>query len=243
MSAHPRRGHGRRYHPRALAQFAAVVAVTVAVFLALDHIQDAAPHLDVDAVAPGTPAQRGGEETFLVCERRLPGQPQEVTPGDVTVGRVRSGEVVACPDEFDGRTVEFVGEAVGEVLERDGGAWLLVNDDAYALESGPLPAHDVFAGTNTGLSVWLPADVIDLDGLVTGGPGRRGDILALHGRFLRADPADGGGMTLRASEAEVVVPAADVEPPFHGEQAIGAAVAVAVTAGLAGSWRLARRRR
>ncbi|MFW5933352.1 MAG: hypothetical protein ACOCT8_01335, partial [Actinomycetota bacterium] len=138
-------------------------------------------------------------------------------------GRVSSAQVHRCPGAFDGAEVTYVGEAIGELLPRDGGAWLQVNDDAYALEVGPLIGHREHAGFNTGLSVWLP------DGLHErvesfGRSAHRGDVVELRGTIHRTDPADGGGLTLRADELEVRADGVAVAPPLHRIQAVVAAV-------------------
>lgn len=154
--------------------------------------------------------------------------------GAASVGRALSGEVLACPFDFDGLLVTYVGEVVGDILARDGGSWLLVNDDAYALEDGPLTAGGTPRGTNSGLTVWLPDPLDDL----VDEPGRaevRGDVLMVTGRIHRTDPADGGGLTIRAEEAEVLAEAVAVEAPVHWRQ-VGAAGVLAVLA-LAMLWR------
>lgn len=154
--------------------------------------------------------------------------------GAAPVGRALSGEVLTCPFDFDGLLVTYVGEVVGDILARDGGSWLLVNDDVYALEDGPLAAGGTPRGTNSGLTVWLPDP---LDELVDE-PGRaevRGDVVAVTGHVHRTDPADGGGLTIRAEEAEVLAEAVTVEAPVHWRQ-VGAAGVLAVLA-LAMLWR------
>jgi hypothetical protein len=148
--------------------------------------------------------------------------------------RVTSAQVLGCPVAFDGRSVTFVGELVGDLLTRDGGAWVLVNDDDYALELGPLPSHRDRRGTNSGLSVWLPEGLHrQVTGL--GGPGQRGDLVRIDGVVRRADRSDGGGLTLRADSLEVLSPAAPVEEPLNVAQvwlAVGAlATAAAVWSG------------
>lgn len=151
--------------------------------------------------------------------------------------RVTSTQVLGCPAAFDGRSVVFTGELVGDLLARDGGAWVLVNDDDYALEVGPLPAHRDRRGTNSGLSVWLPDR---LHGLVTGlgGPGRRGDLVRVEGVVRRADPDDGGGLTLRADTLQVLAPSVRVHEPFDVAQAWSAAAALALAAGVWSARRL-----
>jgi hypothetical protein len=148
-----------------------------------------------------------------------------------TDGRLTSDIVHACPRLLDGRQVVYVGEVVGDVLRRSGGAWVRMNDDAYALETGPLGPHRDTRGFNTGLAVWLP------DGLheQLGAPGRhgqRGDIVRIEGVLRRADPADGGGITIRAESLEVLSPSTPVSEPLHLTLvlAAGAAALLALSA-------------
>jgi len=145
--------------------------------------------------------------------------------------RVTSGQVLDCPVAFDGRRITFVGELVGDLLARDGGAWVLVNDDDYALELGPLPAHRERRGTNSGLSVWLPDR---LHGPLTGlgRPGQRGDLVRIEGLVRRSDPSDGGGLSLRAEQLEVLSPAAPVQEPLNLAQVWLAVGALALAGGL-----------
>jgi hypothetical protein len=138
-------------------------------------------------------------------------------------GRVSSTQVYLCPEAFDGLRVTYIGEVVGEVLPRRGGAWAQVNDDDYALETGPLVGHREQAGFNSGMSVWLPNGLHEQIEHA-GGPGRRGDVIQVQGVLLRADPDDGGGITVRADDLEVVAESVEVEDPLHGVQALVAAV-------------------
>ena len=151
--------------------------------------------------------------------------------------RITSSMVFACPAAFDGVRVTYVGEVVGDLLHRDGGAWALVNDDDYALGVGPLPAHRDYRGTNSGLSVWIPDDQLaQLTG--PGRPQRRGDIVRIDGVLHRADRADGGGLTLRGDRVRIVAPATDLSEPFNGGQALFAALASVAAAAL---WAVRRR--
>lgn len=150
--------------------------------------------------------------------------------------RVTSGTVLRCPAAMDGARVTYVGEVVGDVLRRRDGAWLLLNDDAYALSTGPLPAHGTLAGTNTGLPVWVPEGLLG-DLSEPGRPGRRGDVVAVTGRIVRVDPEDAGGLTLRAESLRVVAPGVDVPEPLDVPRLVLAVVLV----GLAGVVRLRRR--
>lgn len=155
-------------------------------------------------------------------------------------GRVSSSQITACPAALDGLEVTYVGEVVGELLPRRGGAWAQVNDDPYALEVGPLVGHRALAGFNSGLAVWLPDGLHERIGDV-GRPARRGDVIVVRGRLLRADPDDGGGITIRADELEVLADSVEVEVPLHVPQALVAAL-LAVATLVAIGWRWWARR-
>lgn len=205
---------------RALTALLAIVAMVAVI----DQLNDRAPHQELDAPVPAGGDVSGQETEIVDCQRRGPEVPATVSafpgrPGDPP--RVTSTGVVACPVRYDGHRVEFVGEVVGDVLRRDGGAWVLMNDDAYALETGPLPSHQDFAGSNSGLAVWLDGDLAK-KAQTAGGPGVRGDVLRVEGVIHRADPADGGGLTLRANRGTVVAEAVRVPQPVHKSQAVAA---------------------
>ncbi|MEX2505208.1 MAG: OB-fold nucleic acid binding domain-containing protein [Egicoccus sp.] len=183
-----------------------------------------------------------GNPTPTFCRRGADPAAVEALSGSlIGGGRITSPQVYACPEAYDGLRVTFVGEVVGEVLERDGGAWVQVNDDDYALEVGPVGAHRELRGFNSGLSVWLPDGLHEqIEGL--GRPGRRGDVVLLEGVLDRTDPADGGGITLRADRLEVVAPTTRMPEPLHRAQAVVAAVlALAAVTAFAWSRRVRRR--
>lgn len=224
--------------PRTIAQVVAFVLAIVVLGVAVSLVR---------ATAPGEPLPPIGEAApdvddpqLVTCERTLPEVPDEDIAEVDPVGLVSSSGVMECPDAFDGHVVVYVGEVVGDVLQRDGGAWALVNDDAYALEVGPLPAHNTFAGTNSGLSVWLEEPLPDLE---PGNAGRRGTVIRVVGAIRRADPADGGGLTLRAVSAEsttILAEATPIERPVNRGQV---ALAVVLTLVAAGTYALERRAR
>lgn len=141
-------------------------------------------------------------------------RPEEIRAAHIAGAWVSSEAVTSCPAAFDRRQVRFVGEVIGEALARNGGSWVLVNDDAYALEVGPLGSHRELRGTNRGLSVWLPDPLPDR--LSTfGRPGHLGDVVEVEGTILRDDPDDGGGLTLRAERLRVVRSGAAVPQQLH----------------------------
>lgn len=218
--------------PRTIGQLVAAALVAIAAIAALGHLHATFPSRDLAPILEGVEGIRGEDVEQITCRRTLPDRPPQGEGAQPDpVGLVRSTDVVSCPSVFDpnddgGAVVRFVGEVVGDVLGRDGGAWVLMNDDGYGLETGPLPAHDRYQGVNTGLTVWLPDDVVDPPSLTPGRPDQRGDVLIVAGRIHRTDPADGGGLTLRANAAEVVAPAQGAPQPLHERQA---AIAVALS--------------
>jgi len=215
--------------------------VIVVVVIALLHVFRAASPRQ----APADPAmtvdglpQLAGE--VVRCEREEEGLARQAR--DSLDPRVSSAMVLSCPAAFDGQQVRYVGEAVGDLLVREAGAWLTVNDDAYALEVGPLGGHGDLRGTNSGLTVWLPDPLPEVvTGL--GGPGRRGDVLDIRGTVLRTDPTDGGGLTLRARRVTVLAPAIAADEPADPPQAGLAAGAVLVASLMTLLRRRDRRRR
>lgn len=231
------------------ARAAAVLAIVAAVVGTVLQLERSAPAARLEPLPEAAEIAQDAE-TAITCRRRLPGEetdeegdrpPEEPDPQEL-IGRATSTELVNCPDRFDGRRVSFIGEAVGDVLHRDGGAWVQLNDDPYALSDGPIPASQVYAGYNSGVAVWLDGDLAEI---ITkpGGPRWRGDVLRVEGIFHRADPADGGGLTIRADQAEVLAPPVRLEREVHEAQAIAAGIAAVIALAIT-AWerRTARRR-
>jgi hypothetical protein len=133
------------------------------------------------SAAPGPTSAAGIDELRDRCGRRA---------ADLRIA-------TACPRLLDGREGRLRRRGRRRRPPAQGGAWVLVNDDAYALEVGPLGPHRERRGFSTGLAVWLPDGLHEQLG-APGRHGRRGDDRAVEGVFLRADPADGGGITVRA---------------------------------------------
>lgn len=236
----PARDRPRREHALAVLILPVVMlAVVFAGVIALDETaptREPAPEMLVKSLP--TPVL-GGEPTR--CIRGTSDDRVGEVRGQIIEGsRVTSALVNACPAAFEGLELTYVGEVVGHFLEREGGGWIQVNDDEYALRSGPLPTHDAFAGTNSSLAVWLPAEfVVDLTGF--GGPGRRGDVVELVGEVVRTDPTDGGGLTFRARQMRILAPSAAFTRPVHVPQAIAAAVMSVIALALGVGLRRARR--
>lgn len=149
----------------------------------------------------------------------------------------RSGTLLACPQRFDGRQVQLQGEAIGDLLGRGPGRWVLLNDDDYA-HAGPLMAHHQTLGTNGGMAVLLPLDALPA---ALGGPGVWGDLLVVTGTFHAAAVVDQGGAAVIATTAEVLRPGGPVNPLPARAQRIAAPLMVAAAAVLAAIARVRRR--
>jgi len=229
----------RREHTRWLLVWP-VVGLTLLV-LGVIWLESAAPEVDVqDRRVEGVPPLALTEDRG--CLRRADDPvADDIRTSFPSGGRISSTQVYRCPSAFDGREVTYVGEAVGDLLVRDRGAWVQVNDDIYALEVGPLVGHRERDGFNTGMSVWLPDGLHEqVEGL--GRPGQRGDVILVRGRLYQADPDDGGGITVRAEELEVLAEAITIEDPLHVPQLIVALVlAVLALASVLWARRSARR--
>lgn len=228
---------------QAVLQVLVALGVLFLVVLGTTWIQRSGPTVDR---SPTPQLDEGLPETELItCERTLPSADEETDEEEAIVGpvgRVTSEAANSCPRRFDGRLVSYVGEVVGDVLRRDGGAWVLMNDDGYALDVGPLPAHREWAGTNAGLAVWLPDELLPVVH-VPGRRGVRGDVLEIEGIFQRQDPTDGGGLSIRAVEATLVSAAKEIDQPLHVPQLIAAGIAAAAAIGLTIRERAVRRAR
>lgn len=170
----------------------------------------------------------------LECEDPIPreGQVRITDGGDEALRRVTSSELYDCPQTFDGSLVRYRGEAIGGVLQRNEGAWVHLNDDIYAGDVGPLPAHRDYRGGNGGLGVFIPRS---LAAQIThvGGPRSRGDIVEVIGTFHRVDESTGEVAILRAIEGTVTTGEPLERPPLPDRRivAIAMVIVMVVTVG------------
>lgn len=171
--------------------------------------------------------------------------PPEPCPAPVQPGRspiaVGTPDLLDCPDTYDGATVRYEGEVIGMVLHRGDRAWVQLNDDAYALQAGPLPEHRTPLGGNSGTAVSIPEHTVEAIREV-GGFRAAGTRLSVVGTYLRADPGDGGAPAIRADLVDVVDPGHRISHPVHVPRAVAAGVLSAVTAAAALAVEARRRR-
>jgi hypothetical protein len=219
------RERARRRRQRTRGLLVLSVLLVALVLAGTDALMRARPVVDTsDLIVTGLPPRAAGANEPRSCLRGVDDAAVREIREELLIGRrISSAQVTACPQAFDQLDVRFAGEVIGDLLRRDGGVWVQVNDDDYALEVGPLSRHDDRRGFNGGLAVWLPDGLHEqVSGL--GGPHRRGDVLLIDGVILRADPEDGGGTTLRARSAQVLAPSVELPTPLHVPQAVVAAL-------------------
>lgn len=221
----------------------AAIAVVVGLVAGLEQLRH--PH-PVGGPVENTLTEPGGDPRIPVrCPEPPPREDEpaedtEESPPEPPAGPVTSSELYDCPTNFDGRVVRYRGEAVGAILRRADGAWLQLNDDVYAGDAGPLPAHRDFRGGNAGVGVFVPHDVADQIVWV-GGPRARGDILEVVGRFYRVD-ASSEVAVIHVTTGEVVENGfGRTEEPLVGRQVAALSAALVAMALLTVQIRRARR--
>jgi hypothetical protein len=119
-------------------------------------------------------------------------------------GQEGSTELIGKSKEFDGRSVEFVGEAIGESMRRGDHVWLNLLDSGGAI------------------GVW--ANRADLPAIrYFGSSAARGDTLWVRGIFHRSCPEHGGDLDIHAAALEVVTPGELKRETLHaGRMALAA---------------------
>ena len=138
---------------------------------------------------------------------------------------VSSIQLVEEPARWDGRTVTFVGEAVGEAMARGDEVWLHLNDDAYV--AGTIEQGAPLGGYNTGQAVVATAQAAAAV-TVFGDHRHHGDIVEVIGVFNAACPEHGGDMDLHVRTLRVLQPGTTVDdPPGAGKLTLLAATVLA----------------
>lgn len=167
--------------------------------------------------------------------------PATLAPFDPPI-EVSADELLNCPGSFDRRTVRYRGEVIGGLMDRAGGVWAQLNDDAYARTLGPLPAHREYRGANVGIGVLLPPEAAA--GISTvGGPQTRGDLVEVVGVFRRVEPATREVTVIRASEVAVVRPGDVMADAVQPARRVAAGLLALVAAAMVAAERVASRRR
>lgn len=145
-------------------------------------------------------------------------------PGVAMAEAVSSTQLIEEPTLWDGRSVTFTGEAIGEAMTRGDEVWLHLNDDAYA--DGTTEEGAALSGYNSGQAVVVSPE---LAGAVTvfGDYRHRGDLVEVNGTFNAACAEHGGDMDIHVTGLRVIRPGASVDdPPEARKLALLAATAL-----------------
>jgi hypothetical protein len=158
----------------------------------------------------------------------IPAFPQSLT----------SGELVENARAWDGKTVSFTGEAIGDAMHRGSMAWIHLNDDAYMWRN--IEEGATLGGYNSGHAVWLAADLAD-EIRFFGDFKHEGDVVEVTGVFSAACPEHGGDMDIHATALRIVRPGHAVQQVVSPSRLIAAGLMLLVTAVAFAAQRYARR--
>ena len=156
--------------------------------------------------------------------------------------KISSSMLIEKAKRYDGGTVTFTGEAVGERMIRDRGkasegAWIHLNDDAYMYRASE--ASESLSGFNSGMSVWVAPFQMS-DAIKTyGGFKTNGDVVRVSGVFHAACKEHGGDMDIHATSLQRV---SDGLPIKHPVLAWKVLVACAMVLLAAAMWVLNKRK-
>lgn len=98
---------------------------------------------------------------------------------------VTSADLINKAKNYDGKTVAYRGEAIGDIMLRKDYAWINANDGKNAI------------------GVWIKKELAK-DIRFLGGYGYMGDVIEVEGEFHRACPEHGGDMDIHAQTVAVV---------------------------------------
>lgn len=179
-------------------------------------------------------------ETELAEEES--GEPEQTFGPARPPAAVGSGELLDCPESYNGQVVRYQGEVVGGLVQRDGGAWTQLNDDAYADPVGPFTTHRSYRGGNSGIGAFLPDDVVEQITTV-GGPGAHGDLVEVVGVFRRVDPASKEAAVILVQRATIVQAGWRLEVAPLRDREVAAAMLALLAVGTVITERVVARRR
>lgn len=114
---------------------------------------------------------------------------------------VKSADLVEQPSKFDGKTITFRGEVIGERMVRGENTWLHINDDAYFERN--IEEGQPLGGYNSGHAVYIPTSLTE--GIeFYGDYHNEGDIVRVEGTFNAACAQHGGDMDIHATSLDIL---------------------------------------
>jgi len=97
--------------------------------------------------------------------------------------------------QYDGKTIHYKGEVIGDIMIRGDYAWLHVNDGIMAI------------------GIWAPKTMIQ-DIRYAGDYSKKGDIVEVSGMFHRSCSEHGGDLDIHASEIKKLISGNSVIQPI-----------------------------
>ncbi len=107
-----------------------------------------------------------------------------------------SSELLNNAKKHDGKTVNYRGEVIGDVMIRGDHAWLHVNDGSIAI------------------GIWASNDIIQ-DIRYIGDYHQNGDIVEVFGTFHRSCLEHGGDLDIHAQTIKIIAPGFTINPPIN----------------------------
>jgi hypothetical protein len=152
--------------------------------------------------------------------------PTKDTPRGVDAN---SASLVENASAWNGHTIAFKGEAIGEAMVRGKMAWIHLNDDAYMWKNIEEGAQ--VGGYNSGHAVWVSANLA-MKIRYFGDFKHAGDVVRIVGTFNAACPQHGGDMDIHASTLDILRVGHPVHDAFNTSRAIIALFLLAVAVAL-----------
>jgi len=111
-----------------------------------------------------------------------------------------SSDLLNNAKQYDGKTISYKGEVIGEIMIRGDHAWLHVNDGIIAI------------------GIWAPKTMIQDIGYI-GDYHKKGDIVDVSGTFHRSCLEHGGDLDIHASEIKKITSGSPVIQPISTKKA------------------------
>ncbi len=109
-------------------------------------------------------------------------------------------DLINSAKQYDGKTISYKGEVIGDIMNRGDFAWLHVNDGIIAI------------------GIWAPKAMIQ-DIRYAGDYHKKGDIVEVYGTFHRSCPEHGGDLDIHASEIKKLISGGPVFHPISRKKA------------------------
>lgn len=134
-----------------------------------------------------------------------------VTVPSIAVGLLSpsSTELIENHQRYNGKTINFEGEAIGDIMVRGDSAWIHLNDDPYGKNRSRK-----LAGFNSGMAIWLKTDKAKRIKIL-GDYNNWGDLTVVTGTFNSACSEHGGDMDIHAGSLTIIKHGEPIKHPLE----------------------------